>query len=153
MYAMMRPLNKNELDYLQASVEDIYDSFVSIVSEGRSLQKDEVDKIAQGRVWSGVQSLDIKLTDEYGTLEDALKYAATIAPGDSGSDLSAWQIVSYPEPVDFFDALMGNLQGTPVEEEILAGTPLRYAFHTFRHLKESDSGKVYARLPFELVIR
>ncbi|MCR4564488.1 MAG: signal peptide peptidase SppA [Bacteroidales bacterium] len=153
VYGLMRPLDAKEMAYMQASVEDIYDSFTGIVAKGRNLEQSYVDEIAQGRVWSGAASTDIKLTDEKGTLEDALKYAASIAEGDNGSDLSLWQVVAYPEPVDMLTALTKSLQGVPAEEEILAGTPFKGAFRQFRSLSESDYGKAYARLPYEIVIR
>lgn len=153
MYSMLRPLDSSELAYLQASVEDIYEGFTGIVAKGRSLEQKYVDSIAQGRVWSGTESLGIKLTDEYGTLEDALQYAATIADGDNGSDLSLWQVVAYPEPADMLTMVTSMLQSVPAEEEILAGTPFQGAFRQLRSLKASDYGKAYARLPFEIVIQ
>ncbi len=153
MYGVMRPLDVQETAYMQASVEKIYDGFTGLVAQGRGLDQKYVDSIAQGRVWSGAESLGIHLTDEYGTLEDALKYAASIAEGDNGSDLSLWQIVSYPEPVDMLTMVASMLQSAPAEEEILAGTPFQGAFRQLRSLKESAYGKVYARLPYEIVIR
>ncbi len=153
IYGAMRPLDAQELAYMQASVEDIYDGFTGIVAQGRGLEKKYVDEIAQGRVWSGTESLGIKLTDEYGTLEDALQYAASIANGDNGSDLSLWQVVAYPEPADMLTMVASMLQSAPAEEEILAGTPFQGAFRQLRSLKESDYGKAYARLPYEIVIR
>lgn len=153
LYGMMRPLDEREMAYMQASIEEIYDGFTGLVAKGRGLEQKYVDSIAQGRVWSGAESLGIQLTDEYGTLEDALKYAASIAEGDNGSDLSLWQVVSYPEPVDMLTMLTGMLQSVPAEEEILADTPFKGAFRSLRSLTESDCGKAYARLPYEIVIR
>ncbi|MBP5539907.1 MAG: signal peptide peptidase SppA [Bacteroidales bacterium] len=153
MYSMMRPLDSSELAYMQASVEDIYEGFTGLVAKGRGLEQKYVDSIAQGRVWSGAESMGIRLTDENGTLEDALQYAASIAEGDNGSDLSLWQVVSYPEPVDVLTMLATTLQSVPAEEEILSGTPFQGAFRQLRSLKASDYGKAYARLPFEIVIR
>lgn len=153
LYGMMRPLDDKEMAYMQASIEEIYDGFTGLVAKGRNLDQKYVDSIAQGRVWSGAESLGIRLTDEYGTLEDALKYAATIANGDNGSDLSLWQIVAYPEPVDMLTMVTDMLQSVPAEEEILSGTPFQGAFRQLRSLKASDYGKAYARLPYEMVIR
>lgn len=63
MYSMMRPLDQDELDYQQAAVERIYDTFVSIVAEGRGLEKEFVDSVAQGRVWAGSDAIKIGLVD------------------------------------------------------------------------------------------
>ena len=153
MYGAMRPLDAQETAYMQASIEKIYDGFTGLVAQGRNLDQKYVDSIAQGRVWSGAESLGIQLTDEYGTLEDALKYAASIAEGDNGSDLSLWHVVAYPEPADMLTMVASMLQSTPVEEEILSNTPFQGAFRQLRSLKESAYGKAYARLPYEIVIR
>ena len=153
MYSSMRPLDRDELAYLQASIENVYDRFTTLVADGRGLEKSYVDEIGQGRVWAGSCSLDKKLTDETGTLEDALAYAASIAEGDNGSDLSLWQVVAYPEPANMLDMLLMSLQSVPAEEEIFAGTPFKGAFRSLRSLTDSDCGKTYARLPYEIVIR
>lgn len=133
MMSFTTPLSQDEKAYLQASVEDIYEGFTAIVAEGRGMTQAEVDQIAQGRVWSGAESLPIRLCDEIGTLQDALAYAANIANGDNGSDLSLWQIVSYPEASDWMSSLISSFQPTG-REEIVAG-------------------KIYARMPYEYVIR
>ena len=79
MYSLMRPFDKAELDYMQASVEDIYEMFVNLVAQSRGLEPARVDEIAQGRVWAGSDALTIGLVDEMGTLEDAITYAAALA--------------------------------------------------------------------------
>jgi protease-4 len=56
-------------------VSSFYDDFVSRVAEGRGLSKSEVDRVAQGRVWTGAQALERKLVDRLGGLEDALAEA------------------------------------------------------------------------------
>ena len=83
MYSLMRPFDKEETAYMQASIEDIYDTFVHTVAEGRDLVPEFVDSVAQGRVWSGSDALGIGLVDELGTLTDALKFAAVKVTGDS----------------------------------------------------------------------
>ena len=61
MYSSFRPLDNDEINYMQASVERIYDKFTSIVAEGRDLDKSFVDSIAQGRVWAGSDALELGL--------------------------------------------------------------------------------------------
>jgi hypothetical protein len=63
MYNLMRPLDKAEIDYMQASVENIYDKFTSLVAEGRDMTVEDVDAIAQGRVWAGAEAIEIGLVD------------------------------------------------------------------------------------------
>ncbi|MEM9103437.1 MAG: signal peptide peptidase SppA [Pseudomonadota bacterium] len=64
---------------IQLSVETIYDKFLTLVAEGRGMEKEEVDKIAQGRVWSGQKAMELGLVDKIGELEDAIAAAATKA--------------------------------------------------------------------------
>ena len=65
--------------YIQNNVEFIYDRFLSIVSEGRKMDKQAVDAIAQGRVWSGQRAKTLGLVDNLGGLNDALTAAAKAA--------------------------------------------------------------------------
>ena len=100
MYSMMRPLDKAELDYMQASVENIYDKFTKLVSEGRGMPVARVDEIAQGRVWTGADAIGIGLVDEIGTIEDAINYAALSIEGVTG--VQDVQVVGYPKPGDLY---------------------------------------------------
>jgi protease-4 len=63
----------------QHLVDRTYDEFLVRVSEGRGLEKTEVDRIAQGRVWSGDQAVQLKLADEIGGLSEAIAHAASLA--------------------------------------------------------------------------
>ena len=67
----MRSLDAAEKDYLQNSIEDVYDNFLTIVSNGRNMTKEAVDEIAQGRVWCGCDAFGVGLADEKGGLVDA----------------------------------------------------------------------------------
>lgn len=67
-----RPLETSEKNILKAMVMDIYDQFVDVVVEGRKINRKEVLKIADGRVFTGRQALKLKLVDELGTLDDAI---------------------------------------------------------------------------------
>ena len=72
-------LSENEAKMLQASVDDAYDRFLEVVSNGRGIPKDEVDAIAGGRIWTGRQALEIDLIDELGDYDDAIEIAASLA--------------------------------------------------------------------------
>lgn len=153
MYSMMRPLDNDELNYMQASVENIYDKFTSLVAEGRDLEKDYVDDIAQGRVWAGTDALEIKLVDEIGTLEDALAYAAQVARSDAGSEVSSYQVVAYPKPLTTMEQLAQMLNSSNSTEDIVfSGTPFESTVKAFRKVLESDPA-IYARLPYDVVIK
>lgn len=152
MYSLMRPLDTRELAYMQQSVEVIYDRFVKLVAQGRSLEPDFVDSVAQGRVWAGSDALEIGLVDEIGTLEDALRFAAAMADSEHMKELSDYTVAAYPKPLTPFEEIMLQLAGDPGEELVMAGTPFESVESAFRHFKAEKAGQVYARLPYEMVI-
>lgn len=74
-----RALNPELAEIMQLGIEHGYQQFLSVVSQGRNIPLSEVDKIAQGRVWTGVDALQNGLVDKIGNLQDAIKKAATLA--------------------------------------------------------------------------
>ena len=148
MYGMMRPLDKQETAMMQESVEKIYDRFINIVAEGRMMCLEDVEEIAQGRVWTGAQALKIGLVDAIGTLESAILHAAMMVDDQNGMD--DIQIVEYPRPLTTMDIFASALTG---EELIEIAEPLRGIYSAFRSWNESQSGKFYARIPYAIDIR
>ena len=135
---------------MQASVEKIYDTFTGIVAEGRDMTVARVDEIAQGRVWSGAEALGINLVDQIGTIEDAIAWAAMSIDGvESINDV---EVIGYPKPLTSVELLLESLS-KPTEQNILAGTPFKGIGEAFSNWKASATGKIYARLPYEYVIR
>ena len=148
MYSMMRPLDKQETELMQASVEHIYDRFLNIVAEGRKMSTEDVDAIAQGRVWTGAQALEIGLVDAIGTLDDAIMYTAMMIDGENG--LNDIQVVEYPKPLTTVEMLTSLLAG---EDLLEVAEPLKSIHSAFRSWNESQSGKFYARLPYAIEIK
>ena len=144
MFSLMRPFDKTELDYMQASVEDIYESFVNLVADGRKMAPSAVDEIAQGRVWMGSDALGIGLVDEIGTLQDALVYAASLA----GIGPDEIRTAAFPAPLTFAQQLMESLGQGSSEPSILAGTPFEGLGQELNGILSSKSGKPMARLPY-----
>ena len=138
MYAMTRPFDQEEHAFMLRSIEDIYDRFTTLVSEGRGISKEQVDEIGQGRVWTGSDALGIGLVDEIGTLEDAVRYAC-VAAGDP--ELSNWKIKGYPAPKTTMEQLMEKMNNTGNDYSIMA-----------RELENLSGVKTMARLPYELRI-
>ncbi|MCI5618842.1 MAG: signal peptide peptidase SppA [Rikenellaceae bacterium] len=154
MYSLMRPFDDAERDYMQASVENIYDKFVNIVAEGRELESDYVDSIAQGRVWAGSDALKIGLVDEIGTLEDAINYASSLV-GDPNS--SSLNVVEYPKPMTSFEMLMEKLGQTSPDETVFSGTPFESVADVLnewsRRVKKNPADVVFARIPYAIDIQ
>ena len=150
VFSLMRPFDAKETAYMQASVEDIYNSFVNIVAEGRSLEPARVDQIAQGRVWMGSDALDISLVDEIGTLEDAIVYAASLAGLHTKDD---YRVVSFPKPLTMAQQLMMTFGQNNEEPTILTGTPFEAMGKAVERLGASQPSAVYARMPYDLEIQ
>ena len=148
MLSLLSPLDAEETDYMQKSIEIIYNEFVNNVAEGRGMTPEQVDEIAQGRVWTGADALEIGLVDEIGTLSDALHFAAQ-AGGDA--NLGAWQIVTYPKAMTTMDLLLESLQGSG-GEDVLAGTPFAPVGEAFRNWTFETGDRFMARMPYEMII-
>jgi protease-4 len=86
-----RPLGADAKKLLQATIDHGYEEFLGRVSTGRSKTRDEVNAIAQGRVWTGADALKRGLVDHLGSFEDAVKAAAKRAK------LDKWDL-QYQEP-------------------------------------------------------
>ena len=146
-----RPKTEQELDVYQQVVNQIYDQFISKVSQARNLSKEEVAAIAQGRVWSGKAAQEIGLIDELGGLESAIAHAAKTAElGDN------WELQEYPQsnPLEqrFLKRFTQQTRLTHTETPLFPrgvarAEKLRTAWENFRIL--NDPNQAYARLPFE----
>ncbi len=88
---LINGLTPEEEAWYQKEIEQIYDDFVGVVMDGRGKTYEEVDEIAQGRVWSGMNAVELGLCDRTGSLLDAIGYAAEKA------GLSKYKLVTYPE--------------------------------------------------------
>ena len=93
-FTMFNSLDKKELSIFQKGVNEIYETFITKVANGRDgLKKSDVHKIAKGRVWSGKEAIDLELVDEIGNLEDATNYAASLV----NIKKESIKIIEYPK--------------------------------------------------------
>ncbi len=110
--SLNRKLSKDELSVTQEEVDKIYDDFLTKVAAGRKMTKDNVNKIARGRVWAGSDAVKIGLVDEIGGLNAAIAYAAILINGDKE------EVIFYPlVEKDFADKLMDFLEDENEKEE------------------------------------
>jgi len=107
IYSSLEPFTPEQVERVQNMMIRVYDTFRQHVAAGRNLSLEEVEEIAQGRVWSGERALEIGLVDELGGLDRALELAReTLAlPADAGIRLDF-----YPRPQNLFDYLIGRAQ-------------------------------------------
>jgi protease-4 len=82
---------ENEHQYLQRRTDHYYDLFLQRVSDGRNMSKEDVHKVAQGRIWTGEKALQLGLVDAIGDLDDAVASAARLA------GLEDYRIIEYPK--------------------------------------------------------
>ena len=100
-----RPLTTAERAIIQRGVDRIYDDFITKVAEGRKLKKEQVDSIAQGRVWAAIDAKKIGLVDEFGGLDKALEIAKTKAK------ITDCRVISFPEMKDPIETLFADMSG------------------------------------------
>jgi protease-4 len=103
--SIARPLTAEERNIMQEGVEDVYGTFISRVSEGRGIPVAEVDSIGQGRVWCGIDAINIKLVDEFGGLNEAVSAAAKLA------GVKAYRLTELPKKKNPLEALTSSLSG------------------------------------------
>ncbi len=78
-FSIASPLKPEVGEVIQQIINHGYDNFLNIVANGRNMTVEDVDKIAQGRVWSGLDAKRLGLVDELGSLQDAIESAASMA--------------------------------------------------------------------------
>ena len=142
--AVGRPMNDGEKGLMQMMVNQGYDIFLTRCAEGRNIAKEELDQIAQGRVWTGAKAKELGLVDELGGLDRALEIAVEKAGIDS------YTVMSYPSKSTFLEMLMNTNPGTYVKSYFLKGkaAELYRPFSILEHFDKQD--RIQARLPFEL---
>lgn len=138
-----------EIGILQANVNRGYALFRKRVADGRKLPVEQVEQIAQGRVWLGTDAKSIKLVDGLGNLNDAIAKAAQLAK------ISDYGTQEYPASADWMDQLLDRVSGTSgsyLDEQLrLTLGDLYKTFMTIRNMKEKEP--VQATLPFMLNIQ
>jgi len=139
-----RPLTSQQREVIKGYIENVYDTFVQHVMEGRGMSYEEVDEIGQGRVWIGTDAQNIGLVDEIGGLEDAVQAAVELA------NLETYSIREYPVQKDFFQELMDQLMGkASVEAKIRSELGDDYRLYQYLRYWKNATG-VQARMPFDI---
>ena len=146
---LARPFNEEEMGYLNAYIDRGYKLFRQRVADGRKQSPEAIEEIAQGHVWLGKDALGIKLVDQLGSIDDAVKKAAELAK------LDQYFTSSYPGEVDVFDQIMDSMSdtgGNYLDAKMRA--TLGDFYEPFMLIKNIDKqNAIQARLPFYLNIR
>lgn len=144
---MSRPFNADEMRLLNAYIGRGYSLFRKRVADGRRMKIDDVEAVAQGRVWLGKDALKIKLVDGMGGLDEAVKKAAELAKA------SEYHTAEYPTPPTWLEQLLGGMSHDNYLDESMKALTGEY-YNTFMTLKRIEGlDAVQARMPYNITIK
>ncbi|MBU2650272.1 MAG: signal peptide peptidase SppA [Bacteroidetes bacterium] len=141
--SVTKPLSSFQRAKMENEIDRFYQVFLERVSSGRNMSIEKVDEIGQGRVWSGIDALEIGLIDEFGGLQEAVDLAASMA------GLTNYKIKNLPELKDPLEQLLKEMTGgAAVQKQIKEELGEFYNYYEYvKYLSEHQG--VQARLPFE----
>ena len=142
------PFTPEQLSLLQNNVNRGYMLFKKRVAEGRKMTMEQVENIAQGRVWLGQDAIKLKLVDQLGGLDDAIAKAAKLAK------MNDYETASYPSPLSTWEQLLGSYVGG---DDLLNGKMQAYLgefYEPFKIINDAKHmDKVQARIPYIINIK
>ena len=144
---MSRPFNAEEMALLEQYIGRGYELFRKRVADGRKQTTEQIEEIAQGRVWLAKDALKIKLVDEIGSLDKAIQKAAKLAK------LDKYYTAGYPEEAGWLESLMSmESKGNYLDEQLQ--TTLGEYYKPFTFVKNIHrQNAIQARLPYYLNIK
>jgi protease-4 len=120
MYRGFTEMTPEEEDIMQGMIDEYYEQFVDVVSEGRGLSKEEVRNLATGQLYSGVKAKELGLVDELGDLQTAIDLAMELAGLESATveyyqppRLTLWSLLG------FVDAIKARISGVSAQDVVL----------------------------------
>lgn len=148
----IRPYNADEVRKVEQQLRVFYDDFLEKVAESRGRTMEEINRLAQGRVWTGQQAKSNGLVDEIGGLDRAVAVAKTRAKIDAATEV---ELVTYPTPKTFYEmvseSMSGEIGGTLVENWMrnnLSAAELEILRATRGPLSLYRQGEALALMPF-----
>lgn len=108
MWSMNSTFDESGAARMNAMLDNVYESFLTRVAEGRGMSIEQVEQIAKGRVWSGTRAIEVGLADQFGGLMDAIDYAATLNGGENRNDV---YVQIFPKPKTPFEQFMEIMNG------------------------------------------
>ncbi len=139
----LRKFDDTEIKYFQMQVEDIYATFIQRVADGRKMNVDSVDKIGEGRVWSGIDAVNLGLVDKLGGIDDAIAEAATLA------NLTNYSIDHYPKQKSWWMMLLEK----DIDSEAAIKAELGDLYYIYSAYNQIVNGSgIQARMPFDMII-
>jgi protease-4 len=147
-----RAMNAQESALMQRGVDSIYALFKRRVANARKISEADVDSIAQGRVWTGIDAQGIHLVDGMGNLDRAIKSAASMAK------LKDYEVRTYPEKVDKLKSLLKKFKGNSSAQEAVSKAVVQELGADAKELLKLKSlqqmnGRAMMLLPFEMKMK
>lgn len=144
---LTRPMSEGEKGLMQAYVNQGYDLFLTRCAEGRQMAKEEINKIGQGHIWSGITAKEIGLVDELGGLDKAIEMAVAKAKID------AYTLTSYPGKTGFLESLTNSTPDNYIKARLNRSKmkTLYQQFNILENMQERD--RIQARMPFDINIQ
>ena len=145
LYSPMKSLTPSARQEIRQQIKRVYSTFLERVATGRNMSVEEVDIVAQGRVWSGSDAYNIGLVDSLGGLEEAVAFAAKL------SETESYRTTNYPKFSDDFESFLQSLQPRPFGQTAIEKS-VQY-FQSLYSKQTTQIDHIQARIPFELNIR
>ena len=131
---------------MQNYINNGYKLFVKRCADGRGMSVEAIEKIAEGRVWTGATAKELGLVDELGGLDKAIEIAAQKA------EVEAYSLLTYPSKEGFFSSLMNEGKNNYIEGQLMETLGESYSSLKFiQNVKDMD--RIQARMPFDLRIK
>lgn len=141
-----RPFNADEKEAMQNYINNGYKLFVKRCADGRGMSTEAIEKIAEGRVWTGATAKELGLVDELGGLEKAIEIAAQKA------EIENYSIINYPSKGNVFSSLLEQGKDDYINGQMKDALGEYYYYLQFvQNLKEAD--RIQARMPFDIRIK
>jgi protease-4 len=147
-YSIFEPMTSEQRAFIKEGVVDIYELFTNRVATGRGMTQEAVHEIAQGRVWTGADALNIGLVDELGGLDVALQHAAQAAKLDS------YKIKELPIYDKDFEKMIESFGLFQTKEELLKAELGDYNYRILNKMKTiTQMEGTQMLLPYEIEIK
>ncbi|MBW3541559.1 MAG: signal peptide peptidase SppA, partial [Planctomycetes bacterium] len=162
--SMLHGFSESERKAMTKLLHDIYDQFTSKAAKGRGMERDELEKLAGGRVYTGAMAVKNGLVDELGTLEDAIEFAIANAKkrGAIKDDEKVDRLI-LPKAVSPFELLFGpidaRMRAKAAADGALKGAAAALGPEAAAHLEALETMNVLAReprltlMPFRLTVK